>query len=206
MDELLNEHEQGERVRSWLQKNALGLIGGLGLGFALIWGWGQWQEHRLHGRDAEAARYHEFEAVLAEPGNLEQAAKLLAGDLAKTPYAAMGALELARAQVDAGDEAAALATLEGANSKDPALAAVLRQRRAELLVSLDRAADAVQLIGDAEDAASLETLGDAQLRLGKPGEASDAYRQALRLLEEGSPARQVVEIKLADAGGQAGSP
>ena len=29
MDELLNEHEQGERVRSWLQKNALGLIGGI---------------------------------------------------------------------------------------------------------------------------------------------------------------------------------
>ena len=35
MDELLNEHEQGERVRSWLQRNALGLIGGIVAGLAL---------------------------------------------------------------------------------------------------------------------------------------------------------------------------
>ena len=47
MDELLNEHEQGERVRSWLQRNAVGLIGGIGLGLALIWGWNWWQGRQV---------------------------------------------------------------------------------------------------------------------------------------------------------------
>ena len=39
IDELLNEYEQSEKVRGWLRNNALGLIGGVGLGLALIAGW-----------------------------------------------------------------------------------------------------------------------------------------------------------------------
>lgn len=42
IDDLLDEHEQGERVRTWLRDNAAGLIGGLALGLLLIWGWRWW--------------------------------------------------------------------------------------------------------------------------------------------------------------------
>ena len=56
----------------------------------------------------------------------------------------------------------------------------------------------VAMIGHA---ASLETLGDAKLKLGKPEDAKASYAKALRLLETGSPQRQVVEIKLAEVGG-----
>ena len=82
---------------------------------------------------------------------------------------------------------------------------MLRQRTAELLVATGKPAEAVQLLGKASDAGSLEVLGDAQARLGKPAEAQQSYRQALRTLEEGSPERQVVELKLADIGGQSAS-
>ena len=34
IDDLLNEHEQSERVRGWIRSNAIGLIGGVGLGLA----------------------------------------------------------------------------------------------------------------------------------------------------------------------------
>ena len=61
MDELLNEHEQGERVRSWLQRNALGLIGGIALGLALIWGWNWWQQRQVSEGEAVAAQYDAFE-------------------------------------------------------------------------------------------------------------------------------------------------
>ena len=44
IDDLLDEHEQSEKVRTWLQKNALGLIGGVALGLGLIGGWQWWQK------------------------------------------------------------------------------------------------------------------------------------------------------------------
>ena len=52
-----HEHEQGERVRSWLQKNALGLIGGIALGFALIYGWHWWKGQQASQREGIATQY-----------------------------------------------------------------------------------------------------------------------------------------------------
>lgn len=198
MDELLNEHEQGERVRSWLQRNAVGLIGGIGLGLALIWGWNWWQGRQVTASEEVAARYDAFEQAVAN--NPAEAAKL-SSRLAETPYAAIAAMELAKSQVDAGQDARALATLQAARSKDPAVNAILRQRIATLLIATGKPADAVTLLAKASDAGSLEVLGDAQARLSKPAEAQKAYREALRSLEEGSPQRQVVQLKLAEAGG-----
>ena len=199
MDELLNEHEQGERVRSWLQNNALGLIGGIALGLGLIFGWNWWQNDQVRKRDATATQYEAFAKQLAE--NPDQAGKQITGKLAGTPYAAVAALELAKAQVDAGKEPAALATLQAAKTDDPMLAELIRQRTAKLLVATGKAEDAVRLLGKPTQPGAFEVLGDAQLTLGRTTEAQASYRQALRTLEEGSPQRQVLELKLADAGG-----
>lgn len=199
MDELLNEHEQGERVRSWLQNNALGLIGGIALGLGLIFGWNWWQNDQVRKRDATATQYEAFAKQLAE--NPDQAGKQITGTLAGTPYAAVAALELAKAQVDAGKEPAALATLQAAKTDDPMLAELIRQRTAKLLVATGKAEDAVRLLGKPTQPGAFEVLGDAQLTLGRTTEAQASYKQALRTLEEGSPQRQVLELKLADAGG-----
>ena len=199
MDELLNEHEQGERVRSWLQNNALGLIGGIALGLGLIFGWNWWQNDQVRKRDATATQYEAFAKQLAE--NPDQAGKQITGKLAGTPYAAVAALEMAKAQVDAGKEPAALATLQAAKTDDPMLAELIRQRTAKLLVATGKAEDAVRLLGKPTQPGAFEVLGDAQLTLGRTTEAQASYKQALRTLEEGSPQRQVLELKLADAGG-----
>src|SRR3546814_20493032 len=42
MDDLLDEHEQCERVLAWLRRNGAGLIGGVIIGLALILGWQWW--------------------------------------------------------------------------------------------------------------------------------------------------------------------
>jgi len=47
LDDLLDEHEQSERVRSWVRSNALGLIGGVALGLGAIAGWQWWQGQQL---------------------------------------------------------------------------------------------------------------------------------------------------------------
>ena len=61
IDDIYDEHEQGERVRAWLRQNALGLLGGIGLGLALIFGWQYWQKH-LGNKQVEAG--NRFQASL----------------------------------------------------------------------------------------------------------------------------------------------
>lgn len=198
MDELLNEHEQGERVRSWLQRNAASLMGGVAVGLALIWGWHWWQDKRSADQAAEAMAYDRFQQQL--DGGVDALSKAYA-DLPKgTPYQVMGGLDLAKAQVEAGKLDEAIATLRAIEVSQPALKSVVDNRTARLLVDTGKHEEALKLLSQSTDAQALEIIGDAQLALGKTDAARDAYQKALRSLEEGSPARQLVEIKLAHVG------
>ena len=64
IDELLDEHEQSERVRRWVRENALGLVGGVVLGLSLVGGWKWWQGQQQGQREAEATRYETLQGQL----------------------------------------------------------------------------------------------------------------------------------------------
>ena len=125
----------------------------------------------------------------------------LKGIPAESPYAALARLQIAKTQVDAGKNAEALATLRAVKTRDAMLARIVDQRMAHLLTTTGQPGEAVKLLGNRDDAASLEALGDAQSKLGQTEQARASYGKALRQLETGSPQRQVVEIKLVEAGG-----
>src|SRR3546814_8632866 len=57
-----------------------------------------------------------------------------AAALGETPYAPLAVLDLAKAQVEAGQRDAAIATPRGAESSNPALQQILQQRLARLLI------------------------------------------------------------------------
>jgi predicted negative regulator of RcsB-dependent stress response len=61
IDDLLDEHEQSERVRTWLRKNGAGLIGGIALGIGAIIGWQWWTKQ--HSNDLALANSR-YDAVL----------------------------------------------------------------------------------------------------------------------------------------------
>src|SRR3546814_11912662 len=61
IDDLLDEHEQSERVLAWLRSNGAGLIGGVILGLALIIGW-QWWGSRQASADMQAG--NDYQAIL----------------------------------------------------------------------------------------------------------------------------------------------
>lgn len=199
IDELLDEHEQSEKVRNWLRNNSFGLIGGLVLGLAIIGGWKWWQNHahqqRLQSADAYRATLDAIEA-----GELDKAASQAAA-LQDGAYAGIVALDLAKAQLDAGKRDDAIATLRAARADDPGLSAVIRQRLARLLIDAGKGADAIALLAGAEDAISIETRGDAQVALGKPAEARKEYEAALKQLDVAAPQRRLLELKLAEVGG-----
>ena len=117
-------------------------------------------------------------------------------------HGVLAALDLARAQVEAGQHEAAIQTLQGADANDPALEPIRRQRLGLLLIDAGRAEEAVALLRDASDATGLETLGDAHAALDQDAEARTAYTRALAQTDVASPGRGLIEIKLAAAGGE----
>ena len=200
IDDLPDEHEQGERVRTWLRENGLGIIAGVVVAFGLVGGWRWWQSQQQTQRVEAGAAYQRMVADLAS-GDLADARNQVAS-MRGTPYEVLAALDVAKAQVDAGELDAAIQTLQGANATDPALEPIRRQRLGQLLVEAQRAEEAVALLRDASDATGLETLGDAHVALAQQAEAREAYVRALAQTDVASPGRGLIEIKLAAAGGE----
>ena len=202
IDDLLDEHEQSERVRSWLRQNGAGLIGGVVLGLAAIAGWQWWQQQQQVASEAAGQR---FEAALKaiESNELKQAQPAVAAlDEDGAAYATLAGLQLAKAQVDAGQRDAAIATLRALRSEDAALSVVLQSRLARLLTDAGKPAEALKVLGDKpQTAAELEARADAFVALGEHEDARAAYAQALAKLDVGAPQRRLVELKLTEVGG-----
>ena len=203
IDELLNEHEQSEKVRSWLRSNALGLIGGVGLGLAVIAGWQWWQGQQLQsGMQASATYAQASEALEAGKIPADKGKSVVAGLQKDNPtLATLAALQLAKAQVDAGKRDDAIATLRGLDKVDADLRPVVRQRLARLLIDAGKAKDALALLDDERNAAMLDVRGDAQFSLGDKAKAQEAYRKALALVDVADPQHRLIAMKLIEAGG-----
>ena len=204
IDDLLDEHEQSERVRSWLRQNSMGLIGGVVLGLAAIYGWFWWQDQ------ASAKRIKasdDYQVVLEQirTGKLKEA-QAAAGKLKETSFAALAALDLAKVQVDGGQRDAAIATLRAIKSSDTVIAPVVWQRLARLLIDAGKHEEALKLLADLDDASAHEVRGDALLALGRKDQARDAYSKALTMLDVAAPQRRFVELKLTQAGGKPPKP
>ncbi len=203
IDDLLDEHEQSERVRSWVRSNALGLIGGVGLGLAAIAGWQWWQGQQVQGRMAANARYAEAMQGL-EAGRLpaDKGRSVIDGVAKANPtLGTLAALQLAKAQVEAGKREDAIATLRNLHDVDPDLRAVVRQRLARLLVDAGKGKDALPLLDDERNPAMLATRGDAQMALGDRTKAQQDYLKALGMVDVGDPQHRLLTLKLIEAGG-----
>ncbi|WCE03930.1 tetratricopeptide repeat protein [Pseudoxanthomonas sp. JBR18] len=202
IDDLLDEHEQSERVRNWLKNNGAGLIGGIALGLALIFGWKWWVQHRDQQAQAGYAAY--AEAVKAIGGDdLKQAQAKVAALREASPqslYAQLAVLELAQAQVKAKQLDAALATLKQVAADSP-MKPYADLHAARLLNAAGKPEDAVKLLSSYDSPSALEVRGDALVQAGKLEEARDTYLKAMTGMDVASPQRRIVAIKLTHAGG-----
>ncbi|MGO1072651.1 YfgM family protein [Lysobacter sp. CA199] len=198
IDDLLDEHEQSERVLSWLRANGAGLIGGIALGLAAIGGWKWWGNHQLeqHGKAAS-----EFQAAVDAVGAKDKAAATKVKALPAGMYQTLAALELAKSQVEADQRDVAIATLQGIKTDDAAMADIVTQRLARLLIDAKKPAEAVKLLGKSTSPMAIEVRGDAQFALGKADLARNEYNAALGKLDQASPRRRLLELKLTEAGG-----
>jgi len=201
IDDLLDEHEQGERVRTWLRQNGAGIFGGVVLGIGAIAGWQWWQKDQVN-KLAEANAQYDAVTRSLQSSDLDEAAKqVTALESGKAGiYADLAGLELAKAQVEAGKAEDAIKTLQALKAEGE-FKMLIDQRIARLLIETGKPADALALLGNAEDSAGLEIRGDALIAQDKRDEARELYRQSLGRLDVAAPQRRLLETKLADAGG-----
>ncbi len=206
IDDLLDEHEQSERVRNWLRQNGAGILGGVVLAIAAISGWQWWQNQQV-AKLAEANQRYDAVTRSLRSDNLEQAAKDVAAlEAGKASiYRDLAVLELAKAQVEAGKHEDAIATLRGLKVEGE-FKRLIDQRVARLLIETGKADEALSVLKDGDDSASLEIRGDALMAQAKRDEARELYSKALVTLDSAAPQRRLLETKLMDAGGTVADP
>ena len=187
MDDLLSEKEQIEQIRSWWSEYGGFVIGGLGLGIAILVGINYYQSSKMDAQLGGSALYE----TLAEhvvSGRLESAEAVavdIAANYADTTYAAQAQLAMARLYMDKNrdqDAANVLRELVDGDA-DTALRHVARTRLARILLYQGDAQGVVDLLQDQESAAFAavwnELLGDAFSELGRTQDAMNAYQEAL---------------------------
>lgn len=203
LDELLDEHEQSERTKDWLRRNGAGLIGGIVLGLVAIGGWQWWQRDQERRQLLQADQYQQvLDTVRADPAKAAAGIRMLESGA----YRTLAALQLATAQVQAGQSETAIATLRDIRSTDPALRDVVARRLARLLIDAGQPAQALEALAGLDSPAALEIQGDAQFALGKADLARDAYEKALAGMDVASPQRRILELKITEAGGSVARP
>ncbi|MFK3649670.1 YfgM family protein [Lysobacter enzymogenes] len=203
IDDLLDEHEQSERVLSWLRANGAGLIGGIALGLAAIGGWKWWGNQQVQ-QSVQAAGQYQAAVDAIQAKDKAAAAKVAA--LPESAYRTLAALDLAKMQVDGAQRDAAIATLRSIKTDDAAIAEIVSQRLARLLIDAKQPAEALKLLSASTQPLAIEVRGDAQFALGKQDLARKEYTNALAKLDEASPRRRLLELKLTEAGGTPAKP
>ena len=187
MDDLLSEKEQIDQIRTWWSTYGGYVIGGLGLGIALLAGINYYQSSRLEAQ-LEGSGLYESLTEHVVSGDLDAAEAVvdqLVTDYADTSYAAQSRLAMARLYMDKNrdqDAADALrSVVEG--DADEEIKLVARARLARILLYQNKPQEVVDLLEGHDTAAFAaiynELLGDAYHALGRIEDAQAAYQSVM---------------------------
>jgi predicted negative regulator of RcsB-dependent stress response len=203
------EQEELEKLKSWWKTYGGSLVAGVALGLAILFGYRYWVDYRQTQREAASVLYDQLlDEVRARKPEASASGTKLIEEYASTPYASMAALLLARQAYESGDKAGARQRLEWvvANAEDSSTQHAARLRLARLLIEAGEIAQAATL-AETKDTAGfeseyLELRGDLAVAQGKPEQAREAYRGALKQLPSGSQYRTALSMKLDDLGAE----
>lgn len=205
MDVYKTDEEQAEALKRWLRENGISLVSGIMLGLAVLFGIKSWSEYGVRKSEAASNLYVQFAGASTQ--NLEEAIKhydALIKDFSGSEYAVLASLQMARLQLDKGDNAAARAHLQWAldHARTPGLQHSARLRLARVQLAggdVDAADKLIAGINEASHAALYEELrGDIARARGKLDEAHAAYERALAAMPENLPGRALIEAKRDD--------
>jgi predicted negative regulator of RcsB-dependent stress response len=207
VDDLISEKEQIEQIRTWWSQYGGYVIGGLGLGIALLGGYNYYQNSRIEAQTGASVAYETLteHVVSGDLGAAEAVADSIVTEYAGTAYAAQAQLAMARLFMDKNrdqDAADVLRELLDSDADMP-IKHVARTRLASILLYEGNAQAVVDLLEGQESEAFAaswnELLGDAYRELGRVDDAQAAYQEALLdPMAQATVDQQLVQWKVLD--------
>ncbi|HDO33827.1 MAG TPA: tetratricopeptide repeat protein [Chromatiales bacterium] len=211
MDPYASEKEQIDAIRVWWRENGKGIVVGVVLGLAGLFGWRMWQDYS-HNRSEQASfEYARMSAALAQGKNdaARQWARQITVDYGSTSYGTLAAFAIARIDMDQGDAKAAGKRLQWAfeHTGDEGLRRLAALRLARVQISEGKLDAADKTLHSTPPggftAAFSQVEGDLYVARGDTQKARAAYGAALKALSPGAPVRerQLLKVKLGNLGG-----
>lgn len=199
------EEQQVEELKKWWADNGRSIIAGVVIGIAIIGGWKGWNSYQeSHAMEASVVYQQVMRDLVA--GKLDAVSsgeQRLLSEFSDTPYAALGAMALAKGQVVAGQLSEAEVAMRTAVDRafDEGVRQLATLRLARLLIAQEKHTEAAELLGGefSTEFGGLadEIRGDLYLSQGDEAKAREAYARAS---SSGSPVYDAgaLDMKLND--------
>ncbi|WP_337912016.1 YfgM family protein [Vibrio cholerae] len=195
------EEQQVEAIKDWWKENGKAVIFGAVIGLGGLFGWRYYQDSVVAAQEAASQSYSKaMDALQAEGIESEGTIQTFIDANKETEYAVLAAMQLAKAQVEAGQLDEALAQLEWAKgaTKDAALKPLLTFRVARLQAEQGQFDDALTQLTSIQEKSwagrVAELRGDILMRKGDSAAAYAAYTEA----QQAEDASQTLQMKLDD--------
>lgn len=195
------EEQQVEAIKDWWKENGKAVIFGAVIGLGGLFGWRYYQDTVVAAQEAASHNYSQaMDALVAKGAEAESSIQTFIDANKETEYSVLAAMQLAKAQVDAGQLDEALAQLEWAKgaTQDPALKPLLTFRVARLQAEQSQFDDALTQLSNIQEKSwagrVAELRGDILMRKGDSAGAYAAYTEA----QQADDASQTLQMKLDD--------
>ncbi len=182
----MSDKEQMQIVKSWWQEYGYYLLFSIIFVLVANFVWRHWQQHQ-NARKEQASTMYMYMVTLLEQHKKDEVklyGEKLIKDYAKSPYASLAALVLAKEAVNANDLKLADERLQFIIKKSSSkkLRQLARIRDARVLIAMKKSQEAITLLSAVDDDTYLaevnEISGDAWSSLGKSSEAEQSYNKA----------------------------
>ncbi|EPI5805292.1 YfgM family protein [Vibrio parahaemolyticus] len=195
------EEQQVEAIKDWWKENGKAVIIGAVVGLGGLFGWRYYQDTVIQASETASQSYTTAMNTLQEKGvDAQSDVQAFIESNEVKEYSVLAALQLAKAQVEAKDFAAALEQLKWAqsNTKDAALSPLISYRIARIETEMGNFDVANTELGKVTDTAwagrIAELRGDIALRQGDKDAAYAAYTEAQQAVD----ASPTLQMKLDD--------
>ncbi|ENM4035592.1 TPA: tetratricopeptide repeat protein [Vibrio parahaemolyticus] len=195
------EEQQVEAIKDWWKENGKAVIIGAVVGLGGLFGWRYYQDTVIQASETASQSYTTAMNTLQEKGvDAQSDVQAFIESNEVKEYSVLAALQLAKAQVEAKDFAAALEQLKWAqsNTKDAALSPLISYRIARIETEMGNFDAANTELGKVTDTAwagrIAELRGDIALRQGDKDAAYAAYTEA----QQAADASPTLRMKLDD--------
>ncbi|GAL36079.1 Mlr7403 protein [Vibrio maritimus] len=196
-----SEEQQVEAIKDWWKENGKAVVLGVVVGLGGLFGWRYYQDSVVQAQEAASEQYSKaVESIVAKGADSSADVQAFIDTSKDSEYAVLAAMQLAKAQVEAGNFEDALTQLKWAqsNTKDAAITPLVTYRIARLMIeSGDNAGARAELdkISDTAWAGRVAELrGDIAIREGDRDAAYTAYTEA----QQAQDASQALQLKLDD--------